>query len=290
MLDAHKRAAAHWSTKQQIPTRLRWWQSPQIVRHINRKVCGEAIDGMSAGAYRLLAQHGPFKRGVSIGCGAGRKELTLIRSGAVRNFDLFELSATRIDEGRALYAEAGLSGRVTFHESASLPTIKADLVHWNNALHHMLDVHAAVQWSREVLADGGVFFMDDYIGPNRLQWTAGMISAASAFRNTLPENLLRDPRDRTRLLSRTVHPTNLDKLIEGDPTEAADSESIVPALINQFPALDLTLTGGVIYHAALADILHNIDEESPFLAQALALDDKYTSAGLVHYAVALATV
>jgi hypothetical protein len=82
----------------------------------------------------------------------------------------------------------------------------------------------------------------------------------------------------------------LDKLIEGDPTEAADSESIVPALINQFPALDLTLTGGVIYHAALADILHNIDEESPFLAQALALDDKYTSAGLVHYAVALATV
>jgi len=44
-----------------------------------------------------------------------------------------------------------------------------DFVHWNNALHHMLNFEKAVQWSYQILKVDGVFYMDDFVGPSRFQ-------------------------------------------------------------------------------------------------------------------------
>ena len=47
----------HWSRQyQQKRTRTRWWDSPQIIRHINKTICGEALDGWNAGPIKLLVQ------------------------------------------------------------------------------------------------------------------------------------------------------------------------------------------------------------------------------------------
>jgi SAM-dependent methyltransferase len=291
MRDEHTRAAAHWSSQTHSGLKVRWWQSDYIVRHINRRVCGEAIPGASAGAYRLLAERGPFKRAVSIGCGEGDKESRLLQSGTVGHFDLYELSADRVERGRAKLARLGLADRATFHVADGIATAAGpfDLVHWNNALHHMLDTAEAVKWSRDVLRGGGIFFMDDYVGPNRLQWTPAMIEAGTAFRSRLPDRFLVNPRAPDALLRRKVKRADLATLMRNDPTEAADSESILPAIARVFPNARTMLTGGVIYHAALNDVLHNINEveDRHWLDQALALDDACIDAGLTHYAVAI---
>jgi hypothetical protein len=64
--------------------------------HRERRVCGEPLPNMSAGLHRLALQHFagqvPFARGVSIGSGTGSKERTVIESGLVEHFTLFELS------------------------------------------------------------------------------------------------------------------------------------------------------------------------------------------------------
>jgi hypothetical protein len=50
---ARKLIGEYWSTAVQKtnPTglKLRWWQSPFILRHINMRVCGQPIDGISRG-------------------------------------------------------------------------------------------------------------------------------------------------------------------------------------------------------------------------------------------------
>ena len=292
MRDEHARAAAHWSAKKPSHLKLRWWQSEYVVRHINQRVCGKAIPLQSAGAYRILADIGPFDRGISIGCGEGQKELRLLQLGVAKHFDLYELSLDRVKRARERAAKLGLEERAIFHiadglEAASGPF---DLVHWNNALHHMLDTDAAIRWSRMILRNGGVFFLDDYVGPNRLQWTPTMIEAATVFRSRLPDRLLRNPHNPGKTLNREAKPTNLESLVQSDPTEAADSENILPAVLRHFPAARVMLTGGVIYHAGLNDVLHNIEESGDhrWLDEALALDDTYTDAGITHYAVALA--
>ena len=118
----NKKVASHWSevTKKSQQTqnlRLRWWQSPYIIRHINKKVTGSPLDGFSQGitqrAKELAGDRYPFSRGISVGCGNGQKEITLVRQGLVSSFQLYELSAVRIDQGRRLAAKFGVENKVS---------------------------------------------------------------------------------------------------------------------------------------------------------------------------------
>ena len=75
-----------------------------------------------------------------------------------------------------------------------------------------------------------------------------------------------------------------------DPTECADSSRIIPCLKKWFPDIEIAPTGGAIYHLALNDVLHNIDElnDRALLEKLLRIDDLCTRQGEFHYAVAIA--
>ena len=79
-------------------------------------------------------------------------------------------------------------------------------------------------------------------------------------------------------------------MILNDPSEAADSERIIQSVKKYFPNAEITLTGGVIYHHALNDILQNFDEEKDkwVLNLFMIIDDLCTDLGETHYATALA--
>lgn len=293
MLQEHAVAAAYWSAPQN-PGKTRWWQSPTILRHINRLVCGEPLAGAWAGLTERMRRESPdgWERGISIACGAGVKEIELVKQGLVRHFDLFEISEVRARQGMELARQHGVSDRVDFHicDAFEEDLGQYDLVYWNNALHHMLDTHAAVAWSRERLVLGGSFVMDDFVGPNRHQWTEAELDIAQMVRELVPEQYLRHPLSpQSRIALRpTPHPAS--ELIRRDPTEAADSENIVPAVNKYFPNAEIIYTGGIVYQLALSDVIANFteDEDLPLLNALLLADEGYARAGLSHYAVAIA--
>jgi hypothetical protein len=154
----------------------------------------------------------------------------------------------------------------------------------------MLDVDFAIRWSRDRLLPGGLFAMDDFVGRSRFQWTDTNLEFASRFRAALPPEYLRHPDDPSKKLSPELRRPSIQAMIETDPTEAADSERILPCLKSTFPHANIMLTGGCIYHLALNDVLANITraEDAPFLSMALLLDDALASMGETHYAVATA--
>lgn len=298
MSDEARRIGDFWDARQQSQTarRSRWWQSPEILRHINRMVCGEALDGAHAGFHRLLVQRMPpggFARAVSVGCGTGQKEFQLLRAGIVQEVQLYELSAERIRIGTELAARQNLADRVTFHHADAFAECRQsdfDLVYWNNALHHMFDVEAAIRWSHERLTAGGLFAMDEFIGPSRFQWPDDWLEAIAAFRQTLAPRHLRHPRDPAQSLPVAVRRPSLQGMIAADPSEAADSERILTVLPQVFPAAEIHPTGGVIYHTGLNDVLANLDtpEDAPILQLALLLDQTLSRQGMNQYAVAIA--
>ncbi|MDY7024461.1 MAG: methyltransferase domain-containing protein, partial [Cyanobacteriota bacterium] len=165
-----------------------------------------------------------------------------------------------------------------------------DFVHWNNSLHHMLNVESAVAWSYKILQPGGMFYMDDYVGPNRMQWSDKMIDIASQVRSILPEKYLKNPRNPSQLLPTKLQKPDCERMIQTDPSEAADSERILECVLKYFPDAEITLTGGVIYHLALSDILHNFDESKDryLLDLLMMIDHLCTELGETHYGVALA--
>lgn len=273
----------------------RWWQSASVVSHINRVVCGRRIPGAHAGFHELIKAERPggrFDRAVSVGCGQGTKELSLIQAGIVESFDLFELSQERIDFGRAAAEHAGVAQRMRFHRAdafASPPSTLYDLVYWNNSLHHMMDVEEALFWSRAVLQRGGLFAMDDFTGPTRFQWSDVALDAASRARALMPVRLLANPRAPNKLLPTTIHRPDPARLAEIDPSEAADSGRILECLNRVFPAARIVPTGGAIYGLTLNDVIGNFrDDDAPLLDSLLLLDEALSTTGANHYSVALA--
>ncbi len=291
-------AAAHWTKKAKEPYQgpTRWWQHPLIVRHVNESICGVPVDGEAAGDVWLLERRLPgrvFGRGISIGCGSGPKEMALLRAGLVSHFDLYEVSDARIQQGQELTEHYRLHNRIGWHHrvvdfaSGALDG-EYDLVYWNNALHHMLDVDQAVQWSKRALRPGGYLYVNDFVGPNRMQWPDEALALASRAREHLPKRLLKRPTGEGYLPTR-VKRVDPDKLAAVDPTECADSEDILPAIRRHFPSAWIKPIGGTIYHSALHNVIVNFtDEDTPLLEMLLLLDDVCTMSGHTHYAVALA--
>jgi SAM-dependent methyltransferase len=294
------RIGAHWSAVYQRKSErvVRWWESDYVVRQINRKVCGAPLSGISSGLHQhavdRFAARIPFGAGISVGGGTGFKELDLIQRGLVSRFTIYDLSEYAISAGRQRAAAAGCADRCTFiGDDAFRCETRAeayDLVYWNNALHHMLDVGEALRWSRQVLRPGGLFLMDDFVGPNRMQWSQRLLDINTAFLHSLPAHYFRDPHDPNLSLSRVAQRPNPQGIIASDPSECADSQRILPELARHFPEAEVTLTGGGIYHLGLNDILDNIVAagDTATLDRALALDQACVDLGETHYATAMA--
>lgn len=293
-----KKIGDFWSKKHLSPVRekIRWWQHQRILRHINKRVCGEPLAGAGAGMRKKLREQlgdRVLEKGISVGCGEGIKEMRLLQEGFVKKFELYELSEVRIEKGRKIAQDRGLADRVQFHLADAFKSDAPqdfDLVYWDNSLHHMFDTPAAVQWSYERLKLDGFFVMDDFVGPSHFQWTDLNLRVASQVRSILPSYYLDNPRNPGKQLPTTLGRPNLEKFLAIDPSEAADSSRILEAVTRWFPDAEITLTGGCIYHVGLNDVLGNIDddEDSNLLDMLLLVDDLCVELGETHYAVAIA--
>lgn len=292
-------AGAHWSAEFARPAEkmTRWWQSDHVVRAINKRVCGEAIAGVSEGLFRLAKERFPDRlpaaRAVSVGAGTGEREMQAIERGLASHFDLYEVAEYCVDRGRQIARERSLEGQVDFHLANAFEAVTGeacyDMVLWNQALHHMPDARAAVAWSARVLRPGGLFVMDDYVGATRMQFSDELLEYSTKFRAGLPPAYLADPWFEGKQLPVTCTRMDESALIAVDPSECADSDSILPAIHDHFPTAEVILTGGGVYHCGLNEVLHNIMEagDTAQLDRALDLDWQAVSCGLTHYGVAL---
>lgn len=285
-MSALERAAQAWSqpSAHNHQTKTRWWFHEPVLRHINRLICGEAVGGLTGGDVRKLQSLGPFKRAVSVGCGNAFKELTLLRHGVVDHFTLYEIAAPRREQAKALAEEWGVADRIEVREFADLsrPRQRFDLVYWNNSLHHMLDTAQAVDWSRRSLKGDGLLYMNDYVGPNRLQYDDQYLELANRFRALLPERLIAG-------YHRAVSRIDAAMIEASDPPEAADSANILPSIRNAFPSASVVRLGGVIYSCALNGVIGNFGEgDTPLLEAGLIIDQMAARAGLSENALAIA--
>ena len=155
----------------------------------------------------------------------------------------------------------------------------------------MLDVDRAVAWSKGVLRAGGLFYMDDFVGASRFQWPDPQLEIATRIRQIFENTKhMADPRAPADSLPARVARPNKDNLVDNDPSEAADSERIVDALYKYFPNVEFRATGGVVYHLALSDMLHNFNEETDkaLIDLLMLIDELCIRLGQTHYGVALA--
>jgi SAM-dependent methyltransferase len=256
---------------------------------------GEAIPGLSAGLFRKLEKdyytHCPFDRAISVGCGNGAKEIEMIERGLVNSFDLYDIADGAIESGIADVKRRGLDDKIRFFSSNALESALSreyDLVTWFSSLHHMPSSRDAIKWSKDVLRRGGILIFDEYVGESRFQFSELFLKVNSDYRRTLPCKYLQNPFKPGSLVDTLMVNIDIDDLILLDPSEAVDSGDILPAMKEYFSSAEIILTGGAIYHMALNDIIHNLQNDSLAIENALELDLECIHNGLNQFAVAIA--
>jgi SAM-dependent methyltransferase len=273
----------------------RWWQFKQITKHIDDNIYShDDKTGYIAAAvheFKIL----PCEMAISVGCGNAVKELALLKEGLVQHFDLYDVSAERVEEVKRRAESLGLNDRISvfccnvFDEP--LAEGMYDLVFWNNSLHHMFNVSDAMRWTHSVLKKGGGLLLNDFVGPSRFQWTDEQLDYAARIRNCFRNTrFLDDPAAAGQQLPIEVTKPSKLAMIYDDPSEAADSSNIVFELKKHFPSATIWKTGGVVYHLALNEMLANFDEheDSHLIELLMFIDDLLVDRGETHYAVAFA--
>ena len=221
----------------------------------------------SYGKLRLLLQGRgvklPLGRAVSLGCGFGALERGLAAQGIITEIDAYDFAPAAIAEAKRLAATAGLSG-LRYHvadldnEMDRLPR-GADVVFAHSSVHHVTKLEELFAAVADMLKPGGIFHLNEFVGPTRFQWTDAQIAAVNDFLESLPPRLRRLPSGQPRPLQ--TRPSVAD-MIAADPSEAVRSAEIVPLLSQYFDILEVRELGGALLHLGLADIAQNFNPES----------------------------
>lgn len=279
--------------------RMSWWDVPALARDIDARIeaaCAPDAEGaaappadgptpapgMPAALARVLGGE-RLGHGVSIACGIGGKEMALMRAGLVERFSLFEVWEPSLRRAREIAGREGLEDRIETHlgDAFAAEHPVYDLVYWDHALHHMMDVDAAVAWSAAALRPGGILAINDYVGATRLQWPWRETRLARA---ALAE-LEAATGERARPLR---HRTLLDRWRQHwrDPSEAPQSDRILEACRRHCGGWAPRPVGGAVMnitgpHAAA---LQGVDDAAHVL---IAHDQAALEAGVYHFSAGI---
>lgn len=242
-----------------------WTQHPMVRDRVNVLVSGNR----HTDAYGHLAvflgdsgRPGPLGRCASLGCGSGGLERDLVRRGMVGEIEGYDPSEGAVAEARRLAANLGY-GNIRYQAAdlagLALPEREFDAVFTHSSLQAVEALEGVVAAVRRALKPGGLFHLNEFVGPSRFQWADAQVRLINAFLDTLPDRLLQTPAGRKPPVER---PT-VEHMLAAHPTQAVRSSEIREVLTQHFDILEERPFGGTLLHMGLGDIAQNFDAENP---------------------------
>jgi SAM-dependent methyltransferase len=288
--ERHQKVNEVWSVSPEAQAKQfgwYWMAHPLVRTRINVLASGRAhCDAYGRFAELFTARGGclPIGRSLSLGCGFGALERDLAQRGMVRDIDAYDLSVGAITEARRLAVEAGF-GWIRYHvgdlETQNFPQEFYDVVFAHQSVHHVERLDELFVAVKRALKPGGLFHLNEYVGPSRFQWTEAQIRLVNEYLDSLPEHFRRTPSGRKPPLQR---PT-VEAMIAADPTEAVRSAEILDVLRQHFTILEERPIGGTLLHVGLGDIAQNFrmddDEHTAHLKRFFELEDQMMAQGKI---------
>jgi SAM-dependent methyltransferase len=223
-----------------------WMNHPAVRAAINRRVTGDPQLWPIAWLPSVVPGRTPFGRALSVGCGVGNFERTLVEFGIVRQVTGIDASAEVIAQARRSAAEAGMGERISYvvADARELLGIERglDAIFFHASLHHFDRLPAFLGLVRQALSPRGILYLDEYAGPSRDEWSWRHLLRWNAVYWRLPRAVRRTGVVRA--------PINRE-----DSTEAIESSGILPAVEEHFRLIARRDYGGnllaVIYPSLL---------------------------------------
>ena len=208
-----------------------WQNHPAVRTRINRIVTGDPSQWPIACLRRIVPERLPFANALSVGCGVGNLERSLVELSLARHVTGIDSSAEAVEEARRLAGTAPIDYRVADAREYLASVRHVDAVLFHSSLHHFDRLPELLGLVRAALAPRGVLYLDEYVGPARGEWTLRHLARWNTLYWRLPAAVRR-----TKVIRRPVN--------QADPTEAIESSGILPAVEKHFRVLALKDYGG----------------------------------------------
>lgn len=260
-----------------------FWNIPQIRKRWNEKSTGDAnveYEDYTVGKY-LSGSMG--LRMLSIGCGTGTRERKFAKYDNFQEIVGIDIASRQVEEARKTAKNEGfetIKYLVADFVSHEFKEEDYDVILFNSSLHHFTEVDALLQNKvRPLLKEKGLLIIYEYVGPRRLQWTHNQLEAANLLLKELPVKYRR--RLNSKSVKRRIYRPGWIRMNLVDPSEAVDSESIVPSLHKHFAIVEEKKVGWDLTHLLFKDIAHNFlndDAETlKWLAYIMEKEDEFLS-------------
>lgn len=258
-----------------------WWIVPAVRRRWNSLITGQPE--LPYEPY-FMQQHLNGKTGLrmlSIGSGICSHEMVFAQSPHFSQVVCVDIAGNLLKAAAAKARELGLAN-MEFREEdlykMDWPEETYDVVFFHASLHHFEAVEDLLQTKvQTTLKQGGLVLINEYAGPNRLQYPKAQIRAINEALQLIPGAYRH--RFKTDILKRRVSGPGLWRMILADPSECVDSESIIPALHRHFEVVEERPYGGNLLMLALKDIAHHFIDTHPeserVLERLFAAEDAY---------------
>lgn len=276
---------------------LKWIHLDEVQALINRRVSADPATRPLAWFANHLAAAGalPLRRALVLGCGGGELERELHAHGWAHEIVAFDLSPKVLALARE--AAAGIDS-ITYvlanmddlpvGEPRFLPG-SFDGVLGVASVHHCAQLDRLYAAVARLLAPDGWFFLNEYVGPDRFQYSPAHMAQVTALADLLPDWLLTT---RSGQVKRGFRPSSVAEVVAVDPSEAVCSSRILPLLAERFEVVAERPYGGAVLHVLLADIAQNFlrPEAKPWLAALIEAEDDLDRLGLLeqHFSCAIA--
>jgi SAM-dependent methyltransferase len=252
---AHIRAA--WSHTETPPSN--WWDIPAVRARWNLLSTGDATVDFREMVCRKWLSDRTNLHALSLGCGTGQNERAWARLGKFQRIDAYDISPGRIAAAKAGPFPEGTAGIIDFAVGDILRLeVKPDsydMVIVEQSLHHFAPMREVMRRIATALKTDGIFVMNEFVGPSRFQWSKGQLDASNGMLRLLPARL-KTLWGQTRCKQTVIRPSRL-RMIVGDPSEAVESDQILPLLHEHFEAIEQSGYGGTLLHPLLHGIAHN---------------------------------
>ena len=245
MTSPDDRAARFWDREAAAPRYQSWMSHPLVRQYINSAISSSPhiwpLDW-----FRSWLSGRTFRRGLSIGCGAGAFEREALAQGLVETIDAFDGSPESIRIAREEAEKAGVAKRVHYtianFNEPQLPRQTYDIVFAHQSLHHVAKLEKLFRAVLRAMTPDALFYLDEYAGPSRHVWNAQSFAAHRAVFDGIPAQ--------HRLVSLLPLPIEVE-----DPSEAIRSDEILRELRVGFEIAERRDYGGNL----LAPIFQYLD-------------------------------
>ncbi len=255
-LSNRARTISKWNSENSASA---FWIIPAVLKRWNKKCTGdENLEYEDYVVSKYLSDQQNIKM-LSIGCGSGLRERKFGKYSNFSKIDGIDMAPKRIEEARQLAKDQNINNlNYIIGDFTKKPFEKEhyDVVLFHSSLHHFKNIEEILQSIViPTLKKEGLLVIFEYVGPRNLQWTNLQLKHANNLLKELPDKYKK--RLDNRSIKNRIYRPGLMRMKIVDPSEAVESDSIIPSIHKHLHIIEEKKMGWDLTHLLFKDIAHN---------------------------------